>query len=173
MRLPDRPDSSAPPGEPSADHPDAALRVERDWQALTERLLRLPDAHPSSPRRGDRAGRGEAEEIRAQDGQYDAEPRGDEARPGNAEPDQDGELAEPEAGLGPGAEDATDRGRRKAGPAAAGWPAGGRGKAGDSAGAGRDPYRPWFAGAGGSEPWFTAGPDGRAARPEGTTGPAG
>jgi hypothetical protein len=172
MRRPDLPDSSASPGEPADGHPDAGQRVERDWQALTERLLRLPDAHPSSPHRGDRTGPGEPEEIRPADGQCDAaEPGSEQARSGAAEPDQDGELIEPQDGPGPGPDDAADPGRGSGGPGGAGW-AGGRGAAGDSAGAGRDPYRPWFAGGVGSEPWFT-GPDGLAARPDGPTGPAG
>ncbi len=176
MRRPDLPDSSAPSGEPADSHTDAGLRVERDWQALTERLLRLPEAHPSSPRRGDRAGPGESEEVRPQDGQY-AEPRSEEPQSGDAEPDQGSELAEgsemaePEDGLAAGAEDAADPDRQEAGMAGPRWPASGRGAAGDSGSARRDPYQPWFAG--GSEPWFTGGADWLAGRPEGTTDPVG
>jgi hypothetical protein len=148
----------------------------RDWQALTERLLRLPDAHPSSPASGDRVGgRGPDEWSDGEPGadgepESEAEPGWGEAEPApDLEPDP-AELAGAEDALAAGDQDPSGEGHRAAGPA--GWLAGLAGGTGGGRGR-RAGYRPWFADGGPSQPWFAVGPDGAENGPERPTGPDG
>jgi hypothetical protein len=109
MRLSDLPDSSASADgsaadRAGADQPAAGPPGTRDWQALADRLRRLPDAHPSSPGGSDQVWwRGPDQRAGGGQGEF----RGDQARPGAAEPAPDGEPVadgEPDPDAEPGAD---------------------------------------------------------------------
>lgn len=128
MRLPDRPEAG----------PIDAGASARGRDNLDERLSRLPDGHPSSPRSA----------------HEDLGPDGSQAD--DLDLDQDGaEPPEPdtgEPGTGePGTEEPGTGG--DAGPQVPTAPAprltAGRARAGEA-------YRPWFADGGPADPWFAA-----------------
>ena len=151
MRLPDRPEAG---------------NLDSRQRDLAERLLRLPDGHPSSPRGDWTPAPGEdADSVRehgaAELGSADAAPP---ERIAGDEPDSDeAPTEEDQVAADPVADDPAARG--PSAPARlAGQDAGGDG--GDG---GHDPYRPWFAGDSAPEPWFAAGQHGLAVWPEGPT----
>ena len=125
MRSPDRPEAGA--FDPGGSGPG------RD--NLAERLSRLPDSHPSSPR-AEQEGRGPDDQGSDADLE---DPGPDDAGPPGPDPDDEPGLDVPPA----------------SGTRPAFRPAGGGGGA-------RDAYRPWFADGGPADPWFAADPGGSA-----------
>lgn len=122
MRSPDRPEAGAF---------DTGSGPGRD--NLAERLSRLPDNHPSSPRAG-------------QEGLGPDGPDADLEDPG---PDEDGPTGpDPDDAPGPDDEPGPD------GPPATGTRSASR--PATTGGGPRDPFRPWFADGGPAEPWFAA-----------------
>ena len=148
MRVPDLPGGHGP-----ADQPPARPGPRQDRLAeLRQRLERLPPGHPSAPdRRFEDGYRTPGDPAYGSTAVGDIEPDDVEgaAGPGPsrpAEPDQPG-------GRPAGERDAADRSGRTRGDAGyrARLPS-----AGDLGLHGRrDPYRPWFAGADWTQPWFT------------------
>jgi hypothetical protein len=153
MRSADRP-------EPARLRSDASLAGER--RLLAARLLRLPDAHPSSPRDEavpesqpeaadeepwwpeDQAA--EAGDLADPQEEQDQDYAGDADDPGD--PDDPGSTTDQPGFDRPGA---PESGRRAVGRPSAG------GARGSGSGSG-EPYRPWFTdGDGGGDPWFTDG----------------
>jgi hypothetical protein len=154
MRSADRP-------EAARHRSDAASAGER--RVLAARLMRLPDAHPSSPReeadapesRPEAADKepwwpedqaAEAEDLADSQQQEDQEDQEDQDYAGDA-----GDSGDPDGPGGPADQPGFDR----PGTPDSGQRAVGRPSAGGARGSG-EPYRPWFAdGDGGGDPWFT------------------
>jgi hypothetical protein len=151
----------------SADRPEAArLRSDAssagERRALAARLLRLPDAHPSSPR-DEAAPESQPEaadqepwwpEDQAAEAEDLADPQEQEQEDQDLAADAD-DSADPDDPGSPPDQPGLDRpGTPEAGRRAVGRPSGG-GARGSGSG---EPYRPWFAdGDGGGDPWFTGG----------------
>src|SRR5215469_10455092 len=132
MRWTDLPRDREP-----ADDREGPVVQRGEWEDLKQRLERLPAGHPSSLDRAD-----PADEDWADDGSAD------EDRPHDrADDDLADEVGDQRAGRG---RTGPDRSTRLPGGPEAGWaPGPGR----------REPYRPWFASGGSSDPWFSADRD--------------
>jgi hypothetical protein len=104
-----------------------------EWEALRQRLERLPEGHPSSP---------DDEEL--DDEELDADPEARSAGQADADDNDRDRPADPERGQ------AGSRPRR----GAAGSRAGEGDRHGTVPATGREPYRPWFTTGESPEPWF-------------------
>jgi hypothetical protein len=143
MRWTDLP----PDREPAEAGPSGLRRHE--WEALRQRLERLPAGHPSSPA-----------DDSPDDSAWDDEARDNKARDNKARDDRAGgnggqHDGGPEGGAGRARRDGNaPRGGHApaARPDRDGW----HGDALPGTG-GREPYRPWFASGESAEPWFAAG----------------
>ena len=147
----------------SADRPgagdmddEATLPWERD--GLAERLLRLPPGHPSASHEPDEWWAGTPVKP-GNDGRERAAADADVPEDARSEPaDFDQDAADTKDDAGDGEE--TDPGGGGGQQARTSAHDSGRPRAGElGGGAGRDPYRPWFATGGPAEPWFALGPD--------------
>jgi hypothetical protein len=129
MRWKDLPADGAP-GDAGA----SGLR-RGEWEALRQRLERLPEGHPSAL---------DDEEPEAED--QEADP----AAESGGRSDADDSARQRPADREPG--EAASQPRRGAAGASRARESDGRGAV---AGARREPYRPWFASGEPAQPWFT------------------
>jgi hypothetical protein len=144
----------------SPDRPEAA-GLRRD--TLAARLLRLPDAHPSSLR-GDGAEGDRPREAADNEPWWPADQAAEPEDAAGAEEADYADYADDAADDVPGPDATADQAEpgqpgvdRPAGSGPERRAAGRTGGCGIP-GAGREPYRPWFAdGDGGADPWFADG----------------